>query len=55
MNSRLSPDQGARFVTALVNGLTIDYLNGPKNSTKQLLADLDAQLALIVKPSPSQG
>lgn len=55
LNSRLSPEQGARLVTALVNGLTIDYLNGPKNSAKQLLADLDAGLALIVEPSRSQN
>ncbi|WP_250258752.1 TetR/AcrR family transcriptional regulator [Dermabacter sp. Marseille-Q3180] len=55
LNSRLSPEQGARLVTALVNGLTIDYLNGPKNSAKQLLADLNAGLALIVEPSRSQG
>ena len=54
LSSRLSPEQGARLVTALVNGLTIDYLNGPKNSTQQLLADLDAGLALIVEPSRSQ-
>lgn len=55
LNSRLSTEQGARLVTALVNGLTIDYLNGPKNSAKQLLADLDAGLALIVEPSRSQN
>ena len=52
LNGKLSPEQGARLVTALVNGLTIDYLNGPKNSAQQLLADLDAGLALIVEPSP---
>lgn len=50
LNGELSPEQGARLVTALVNGLTIDYLNGPKNSAQQLLADLDAGLALIIEP-----
>ena len=29
LNGKLTPEQGARLVTALVNGLTIDYLNGP--------------------------
>ena len=46
----LSPEQGARLVTALVNGLTIDYLNAPVDSAKQLLADLASGLALIVEP-----
>ena len=51
----LSPEQGARLVTALVNGLTIDYLNAPVDSSKQLLADLASGLALIVEPGSPNG
>lgn len=49
LRSEITPQQGARLVTALINGLTLDYLNASGDVTEQLLADLRAGLGLIVK------
>ncbi|GGH57297.1 TetR/AcrR family transcriptional regulator [Rothia aerolata] len=49
LRSGITPQQGARLVTALINGLTLDYLNASGDVTEQLLADLRAGLGLIVK------
>lgn len=46
--SGLTPEQAARMVTALVNGLTLDSLNMPEDCVDTLLDDLRAGLSLII-------
>lgn len=43
----ITPARGARIVTALVNGLTLDSLNNPNATRNAIIADLEAGLALL--------
>lgn len=47
--AEISEDDGARLITALVNGLTLDYLNAPTDAAtqKQLRSDLERGLGLV--------
>ena len=47
--SGIDDDSGARLITALVNGLALDYLNAPGGdaTVKQLRGDLERGLALV--------
>lgn len=47
--SGIDDDSGARLITALVNGLALDYLNAPGGdaTVKQLCGDLERGLALV--------
>lgn len=47
--SGIDDDNGARLITALVNGLALDYLNAPGGdaTVKQLRGDLERGLALV--------
>jgi hypothetical protein len=39
---------GARLLIALVNGLTIDFINAPREERVQLERELSAGVALII-------
>ncbi|APT85406.1 TetR/AcrR family transcriptional regulator [Corynebacterium aquilae] len=43
----LSPQRGARLITALVNGLTLDSLNNPGVTREDIIGDLEAGLSLL--------
>lgn len=47
--SGIDDDSGARLITALVNGLALDYLNAPGGdaTVKQLRGDLERGLGLV--------
>lgn len=44
----LTPESGARLLTALVNGLTTDNLCVPERARQQMLTDLDNGIALML-------
>lgn len=44
----LSPEQAARLITSVLNGLTIDLLAAPENG-KSAIGDLESGLKLILK------
>lgn len=44
----LSPAEGARLVTALVNGLTLDLLNAPPAEPDEVVAQLRSGLRLVL-------
>lgn len=44
----LTPHMGARLLIALVNGLTIDFINAPREERVQLERELSAGVALII-------
>ena len=47
--SEISEDDGARLITALVNGLMLDYLNAPTDTAtlRQMRSDLERGLGLV--------
>ncbi|VEG26084.1 TetR/AcrR family transcriptional regulator [Actinomyces howellii] len=45
----MTPATAARLVTALVNGLTIDYLNAPETEQQEIARKLHRGLALILR------
>lgn len=51
LTSGVDPVQGARLVTALVNGLTLDALNVGEDQAQTLRSDLEAGLSLIIRGS----
>lgn len=48
MHADLSPTEGARLVTALVNGLTLDLLNDPSTEPDEVVAQLRSGLGLVL-------
>jgi len=48
MRADLSPAEGARLVTALVNGLTLDLLNAPPTESDEVIGQLRSGLGLIL-------
>ena len=48
MRVDLSPAEGARLVTAVVNGLTLDLLNAPPTETDEVIGQLRSGLGLIL-------
>lgn len=49
----ISPASGARLITALVNGLTIDHLNAPEAEQQVIEEELRRGLELIICPAPA--
>jgi len=49
MRVDLSPAEGARLVTALVNGLTLDLLNAPPTEADEVIGQLRSGLGLILR------
>ena len=49
MRVDLSPDEGARLVTAVVNGLTLDLLNAPPTESDEVIGQLRSGLGLILR------
>ncbi|WP_256691253.1 TetR/AcrR family transcriptional regulator [Actinomyces oris] len=49
MRVDLSPAEGARLVTAVVNGLTLDLLNAPPTESDEVIGQLRAGLGLILR------
>ena len=48
MRADLSPAEGARLVTAVVNGLTLDLLNAPPTEPDEVVGHLRSGLGLIL-------
>ncbi|WP_194948109.1 TetR/AcrR family transcriptional regulator [Actinomyces trachealis] len=53
LRAGISPASGARLVTALVNGLTIDHLNAPEAEQQVIEEELRRGLELIVCSVPA--
>ena len=49
MRADLPPAEGARLVTALVNGLTLDLLNAPPTESDEVIGQLRSGLGLILR------
>ena len=49
MRTDLSPAEGARLVTALVNGLTLDLLNAPPTESDEVIGQLRSGLGLVLR------
>lgn len=49
MRVDLSPAEGARLVTAVVNGLTLDLLNAPPTESDEVIGQLRSGLDLILR------
>ena len=49
MGTDLSPAEGARLVTALVNGLALDLLNAPPTEPDEVIGQLRSGLGLILR------
>ena len=49
MRVELSPAEGARLVTAVVNGLTLDLLNAPPTESDEVIGQLRSGLGLILR------
>ena len=49
MRADLSPAEGARLVTAVVNGLTLDLLNAPPTESDEVIGQLRLGLGLILR------
>ena len=49
MRVDLSPAEGARLVTAVVNGLTLDLLNAPPTESEEVIGQLRSGLGLILR------
>lgn len=49
MRVDLSPAEGARLVTAVVNGLTLDLLNAPPTESDEVIGQLRSGLGLILR------
>ena len=49
MRADLSPAEGARLVTAVVNGLTLDLLNAPPTESEEVIGQLRSGLGLILR------
>ena len=49
MRADLSPAEGARLVTAVVNGLTLDLLNAPPTESDEVIGQLRSGLGLILR------
>ena len=49
MRVDLSPAEGARLVTAVVNGLTLDLLNAPPTESDEAIGQLRSGLGLILR------
>ena len=49
MRADLPPAEGARLVTAVVNGLTLDLLNAPPTETDEVIGQLRSGLGLILR------
>lgn len=49
MRVDLSPAEGARLVTALVNGLTLDLLNAPPTEPDEVIGQLRSGLGLVLR------
>ena len=49
MRTDLSPAEGARLVTALVNGLTLDLLNAPPTEPDEVIGQLRSGLGLVLR------
>ena len=49
MGTDLSPAEGARLVTAVVNGLTLDLLNAPPTEPDEVIGQLRSGLGLILR------
>ena len=49
MRVDLSPAEGARLVTAVVNGLTLDLLNAPPTESDEVIGQLRLGLGLILR------
>ena len=49
MRTDLSPAEGARLVTAVVNGLTLDLLNAPPTESDEVIGQLRSGLGLILR------
>ena len=49
MRVDLSPAEGARLVTAVVNGLTLDLLNAPPTESDEVIGQLRSGLCLILR------
>ena len=49
MRADLSPAEGARLVTALVNGLALDLLNAPPTESDEVIGQLRLGLGLILR------
>ena len=49
MRTDLSPAEGARLVTALVNGLALDLLNAPPTEPDEVIGQLRSGLGLVLR------
>ena len=49
MRTDLSPAEGARLVTALVNGLALDLLNAPPTESDEVIGQLRSGLGLVLR------
>ena len=49
MRADLSPAEGARLVTAVVNGLTLDLLNAPRTEPNEVIGQLRSGLGLVLR------
>ena len=49
MRADLTPAEGARLVTAIVNGLTLDLLNAPPTESDEVIGQLRSGLGLILR------
>ena len=49
MRADLTPAEGARLVTAVVNGLTLDLLNAPPTESDEVIGQLRSGLGLILR------
>ena len=49
MRTDLSPAEGARLVTAVVNGLTLDLLNAPPTEPDEVIGQLRSGLGLVLR------
>ena len=49
MRADLSPAEGARLVTAVVNGLTLDMLNAPPTESDEVIGQLRSGLGLVLR------
>ena len=49
MRVDLSPAEGARLVTAVVNGLTLDLLNAPPTESDEVIGQLRSGLGLVLR------
>lgn len=49
MGTDLSPAEGARLVTALVNGLALDLLNAPPTEPDEVIGQLRSGLGLVLR------